>query len=849
MRELVLRRLASGAMREACAALTSSGRLEMAQRLCEATRERPELGAWAMIGLAKIATKRGDHRAAAAAWHRCLDRFPQQVQPVWLVELSRSERRLGDTVAAEQTLRRCVQRFPKFALAFATLAELLGTLARPEEAVVVWQGVLADFPDQAKPRWFVALAGTLRNLDRAEEAERVFGELVRSFPDDIAALAWRGEEAARHEDWSNALSLWSACLERDAAGARPGWLSGRAMALFRLWRTDEALAAWEDVVTRFAEFGPGYLQLVGALEEMGQWSRAERVWTELVRRFPHRVKPEWLVRQARCGLKLRVAGALAPLIAGIEARFPGSTAGRRLAIEFSTQARLGYGEHTSLIEDAARQFPDDRELLSRHAELLLALGRLPEATAVVEKLEAGGFDHFALISRWRIIRDREGDAAIRGPASDAVKNVKWGLGPALAIGDFLIDTFTRWGAGLALALFEDVADRFPGRIAALCAKARTLIALGHDDQALRLIDAAPSGYQGQQVLELRAWAAVRRDQLESAKKLWRTILSTTYFPGVHGPDPELELITPERSWPEPVGIAAFIPIRDELPNLPEFLRHHREIGVRRFFFIDHMSADGSGDYLSTQSDVILYRTHEDYRRSGAGTRWVNALIERHGAGGWCLRVDADESFVYPGYETTPLERLVDYLEREDAEGVAAFMLDVFPERLFDAAGNPSPRGDYRFFDGDYVWAGRVRAPYLQPSGGVRSRLFRVQEYLHKIPLIKSSRAIHLSVHDATALRLATVTAALLHYNLMALTRNRPAPWVGGRDLSVIRGTNFYTLGRRQRYASRFPDLAGIDLRLSGVSEPLADSLAMTDRGLLRAPPEFRHWLAGRPETG
>src|SRR5262249_4965225 len=151
----------------------------------------------------------------------------------------------------------------------------------------------------------------------------------------------------------------------------------------------------------------------------------------------------------------------------------------------------------------------------------------------------------------------------------------------------------RWGAELALTLFEDIADRFPGRTAAVCAKARTLIALRRDDQVLKLIDAIPGPYQGREVLELKAWAAVRRVQHESAKKLWRTILSTTYFPGVHGPDPELELITAERDWPEPVGVAAFVSIRDELPNLPEFLRHHRGIGVRRFFFVDHMSTDGS----------------------------------------------------------------------------------------------------------------------------------------------------------------------------------------------------------------------------------------------------------------
>ena len=320
-------------LREACLALIASGQFDAAQGLCEAALKRPDCGRWAMSGLARVAMKSGDHRTAAAAWQRCLDRFPEQVRPAWLIEFSRAQRQLGDAVAAEQTLRRCIERFPQFAPAVAALADLLGALARAAEAVAFWQAVMTDFPGEAKPRWFVRLAASLRNLDRAEAAERVLDELVRRFPGDVAALARQVREAARRKDWSQAHSLWSICLERHSGAARPEWLSGRALALFRLWRADEALAAWEHVVGRFAEFEPAYLQLAGALEEIGRWDAAEDVWTELVRRFPHRVTPEWLARQARCRLNLRAAQVFGPVLADLEARFPDSSASRRLAIE------------------------------------------------------------------------------------------------------------------------------------------------------------------------------------------------------------------------------------------------------------------------------------------------------------------------------------------------------------------------------------------------------------------------------------------------------------------------------------------------------------------------------------
>ena len=131
-------------------------------------------------------------------------------------------------------------------------------------------------------------------------------------------------------------------------------------------------------------------------------------------------------------------------------------------------------------------------------------------------------------------------------------------------------------------------------------------------------------------------------------------------------------------------------------------------------------------------------------------------------------------------------------------------------------------------------SGHFRSPYSRPLGGVLSRLSGAGEYLHKVPIIRCGRGVRLDSHDTTHLRLASVTGALLHYKLLAI-----GPTGGNRSVS---GRLIQVKHRYQRYASRLPALQGVDLRLPGISRPLADSLIMADQGLMRAPQGYRQWL-------
>jgi hypothetical protein len=290
------------------------------------------------------------------------------------------------------------------------------------------------------------------------------------------------------------------------------------------------------------------------------------------------------------------------------------------------------------------------------------------------------------------------------------------------------------------------------------------------------------------------------------------------------------------------GVTVFTPIRNELANLPWFLAHYRRLGVRRFVFIDNMSSDGSHACLASQPDVILYRTADGFADAGMGMRWINSLIERHGHHGWCLFADADEAFIYPGWERMPLERLTGFLDHEGAEGLAAYMLDVYPETTGHATGRPPSHADCRYCDRSYTWFGHVRPPYLRPIGGVRSRLFGAEEFLHKIPLIKSGRTVYIGNHETPHLRLSSISGAHLHYKLLDLIRR-----FAGMDMRSTAHENLSARGvhggqRYSRYESKLAWREDIRFHVPDVSATLTDSLSMAEQGFMRVTPEFLRWI-------
>jgi hypothetical protein len=197
-------------------------------------------------------------------------------------------------------------------------------------------------------------------------------------------------------------------------------------------------------------------------------------------------------------------------------------------------------------------------------------------------------------------------------------------------------------------------------------------------------------------------------------------------------------------------------------------------------------------------------------------------------------VDADEWFIYPGYESQLLPALTAHLERCGAQGMFAFLLDMYGSgSIAEPTSEPraTPFDTCRYFDRDYAWRRRFYIPGLQRPwfpqydviGGPRLRLLfpflhrhyylletmwmlsyytylltrrtplpvtlRPPPVLSKIPLVRwlpGTRYQH--PHATTPIKLADVTGVLLHFKFLpdfyvrvANEVKRKEHWDGARE--------------------------------------------------------------------
>ena len=259
-------------------------------------------------------------------------------------------------------------------------------------------------------------------------------------------------------------------------------------------------------------------------------------------------------------------------------------------------------------------------------------------------------------------------------------------------------------------------------------------------------------------------------------------------------------------------IRAFMTVRDEISRLPQTIEHHRKLGVTRFFVVDNGSSDGGKEFLLAQPDCHVFTTANSHSESGYGAEWWNALLNEYGANYWCLTVDADEWFVYPGYENRSLKELAAYLERSGAQGMFAFLLDMYGSgTIAESAGEPerSLLDSCRYFDRDYAWHRRFYMPGFPGSqfppyevfGGPRLRMllpflhrhyyllqamWLVAAYTHlltgktplprvlrrtptlwKIPFVRwRPGTSYDNVHTTTPIKLSDTTGVLLHFKFL-----------------------------------------------------------------------------------
>lgn len=291
-------------------------------------------------------------------------------------------------------------------------------------------------------------------------------------------------------------------------------------------------------------------------------------------------------------------------------------------------------------------------------------------------------------------------------------------------------------------------------------------------------------------------------------------------------------------------------MRNGEPWLESFLAHHRLMGIGHFVILDNGSTDRSIEVLSRQADVTLLASSAPYH--AYENTMKRYLANEYCRNRWCLCVDIDEQFDFPGSADVSLQALIGYLDRRGFNAVITQMLDMFSDRpISEAKIAPGVdlRSQYPFYDlsavdkAPYTF-GEVSNPAIMThSGGIRKKVFGTNNGLTKVSLFRMDGRIKpfIAWHHALNAQLADLSSVLLHF-----------PFVDSFYAKVAEAVNsgrygYLTSDEYSGYWAGLQKLPGLCLklesatRLSGINELL-------DNGFLAASQEYRGWLAGQSRS-
>lgn len=212
-------------------------------------------------------------------------------------------------------------------------------------------------------------------------------------------------------------------------------------------------------------------------------------------------------------------------------------------------------------------------------------------------------------------------------------------------------------------------------------------------------------------------------------------------------------------------------VKNDLLRVQAFLEHYKNLGIKKFLFIDNGSNDGTYEFLMEQPEVELYLTNTNYN-SVAKTAWINRLIAWNGLNKWYLVVDSDEFFQYPEMEEVDLNQYVKKLGKLKIYAVKALMIEPYPK------GNVMDKNlkDENFLDEYCYFDGNEDSYYVDTElgiygGGMHERLFGLKKITRtKIPLIYcTDDRFEVGSHDIFPLHeniSAKIGGILMHYKFL-----------------------------------------------------------------------------------
>lgn len=242
----------------------------------------------ALIGLAQIARRRGDHLRALEHFRAVLAIEPDHLWSIQDVATELLE--LGRLDEAEAAAREALARDPAFAPARFGLGQIARRRGDHAAAVEHFRAAVAADP---RHLWALhGLGGELRDLDRFDEAETALERALTIDPRFFPARIGLAQVARRRGDHAAALEQYRAVLEIE-----PGhlWsLEDAAIELHALGRLEEAEAIHLAVIARDGGFAPAWYGLGRTLHRRGDLDGALAAFDRTLGLDPHHL---WAVQE------------------------------------------------------------------------------------------------------------------------------------------------------------------------------------------------------------------------------------------------------------------------------------------------------------------------------------------------------------------------------------------------------------------------------------------------------------------------------------------------------------------------------------------------------------------------
>jgi tetratricopeptide (TPR) repeat protein len=622
---------------------------------------------------------------------------------------------------------------------------------------------LAGLREDSLAQWLDSRGHDAFNAGEYDKSGKFFEALVAKFPLFAGGYSGLALLAVRRWKWSEALDLWGRSSKLSPPNLQPDITRRKAECLVKIGRINDAVELLSTIRDRL----PGIEGLAEIAVSQQPHHIAGQLWDECTAKFP--ADPQGPLGKSQLLLSRQAYAEAEPLFKYMVELWPQCVAAAVLWARCATEAK-NWHEAASRWQYVLDCHELNSDIIGGYARYLAAINDRVAAHVFLDRLgDARAIAGFQL--EYHLAAD-DYDATL-SHSLHLIQLEPDNLWTRLRHVYFLMRHGSMQSVHAALWFLRDLHGRSPDMTAVICPLAETLIRAGFEEQAGDLIESISAEEKQIDIEILRAWSLHHRGNDTAAKQSWQGILERRYFAEVHAPIQDLTRFGGKLVRTKPGEIVVFSVMRNEGTRLDWFLDYYRRLGVDKFVIADNGSNDQSVELLQDKPDVILYRTKDSYAASGFGMRWINELIEQHGANNWCLHVDADEAFVFPNCQSIGLRGLTEDLDRQGHECMLAPLIDLYPSRVpYDSTASDirDIQSSYLFFDNQFEAFDIPICPYKEIYGGVRRRLMHGYQLLNKVPLINGAAGIRflLSSHQTTPAQLADMRGALLHYHLVNL---------------------------------------------------------------------------------